>query len=576
MHIGKPAACPNCHQRVRMVAAHRLDNVTSRSAFLIESGPQRVGELIFLLGDQTISVGKSADANLSFRSADVSRVHCYLRAGSHGWRIEDNDSTNGLFVNGRRVNGHNLLNGDSVGVGAFVLRYMSDIPAATLTESEQRVATEMSGDSSGGHMIELVGAAAATADVGHADSAGDDSDGSGLLNLLSDDIFVDEGKTIDVPAPPSSNTQDKDGPTCPSCKRQLPARAKICVRCGINVETGRQIITSQDTNLNEIYGIAEKTIWWISWVSWLGVYPIASEAFGLKKPIVIRTIAVVTILISGWFLWLELSFSDSMIRHKNLMLWSGDGEIDPDTLVAYYYGTSWGDTEAFDNQLELSADSDLNEDERILAAHNAIPKDRQAIGQFRASQLVTHAFLHGGIFHLLGNLLFLMVFGSRVNALIGPLLTVIVYPVLAIGAGLAHAMSCADQMASPMLGASGAIMGLAGMYFVFFPAHNVHVAAWWRWGIIRWFELSMTIFTVRGFWVVLFYIAFDVAFTIIGAEDGVAHWAHLGGFIVGIAVGVILLLARLVNARGGDLISVILGRRAWALLGRPGYAGDDE
>lgn len=86
----------------------------------------------------------------------------------------------------------------------------------------------------------------------------------------------------------------------------------------------------------------------------------------------------------------------------------------------------------------------------------------------------------------------------------------------------------------------------------------------------------MTIFTVRGFWVVLFYIAFDVAFTIIGAEDGVAHWAHLGGFIVGIAVGVILLLARLVNARGGDLISVILGRRAWALLGRPGYAGDDE
>ncbi|MEZ6084791.1 MAG: FHA domain-containing protein [Phycisphaerae bacterium] len=130
MHIGKPAACPNCQQRVRMVAAQRLDNVTSRSAFLIESGPQRVGELIFLLGDQTISVGKSADANLSFRSADVSRVHCYLRAGSHGWRIEDNDSTNGLFVNGRRVNGHNLLDGDSVGVSAFVLQYIN-LPAAT-------------------------------------------------------------------------------------------------------------------------------------------------------------------------------------------------------------------------------------------------------------------------------------------------------------------------------------------------------------------------------------------------------------------------------------------------------------
>ncbi len=577
-HIGKPAACPNCHKRVRMVSAEQLDGARSSAGFVIESGPEREGELIFLLGSEQIDVGKSADAHLTFRSADVSRFHCQLRVGQHGWRIEDNDSTNGLFVNGRRVKGHNLLDGDAVGVGPFVLRYSSDIASsdsdsrAAAASQADSVDAEVQSDASGSQMIELsaMGVAAGTTSTEAADATDGNSDGSGLLNLLSDDIFVDEGKTIDVPAPPKPEGDSGDGPTCPSCNRQLPARSKICVQCGINIQTGRQIITSQDTNLNEIYSVAEGAIWWISWISWVGIYPIASEAFGLKKPIVVRSIAVVTILISGWFLVVEYSQSESMVRHKNLMLWSGTGEPDPDMLWAYYYGTNWGDREALEEQMDLYEDSDLGEDEIIRAAHNALPPEKQAIGQFRASQLITHAFLHADISHLVGNLIFLMVFGSRVNALIGPLLTAIVYPILAIGGGLAEMMAYGNQSPVPMLGASGAIMGLAGMYFVFFPAHNVHVAAWWRWWIIRWFELSMSIFQVRGFWVVLFYIAFDVVFTIIGADDGVAHWAHLGGFIVGMVLGLILLVARLVNARGGDLISVILGRRAWALLGRPG------
>jgi membrane associated rhomboid family serine protease len=573
-HIGKPAACPNCRQRVRMVSAQPLDGLQSTSAFLIESGPQRAGELIFLLGDKPITVGKGADANLSFRSADVSRLHCHLKVGPHGWRVEDNNSTNGLFVNGHRVNGHNLLDGDAVGVGAFVLRYMSDIAAGPSDVSERSGAAENQSDSSGSQLIELsaVGVATAPTETKTADGSGGDSGGSGFLNLLGDDIFVAEAETVNVPAPPKPDSQDKDGPICPSCKRQLPARAKICIQCGINVQTGRQIMTSQDTNLNEIYSVAERVIWVVSWIIPLGIYPIASEAFGLKKPIVIRSIAVVTILISGWFLALEYSQSSSMVQHKNLMLWSGKGEVDADSLWVYYYLTNWGDTEALEAKMDLYEGSDLNEDEIILAAHQELPPEKQAVGQFHGYQLLTHAFLHGGILHLLGNLLFLMVFGSRVNALIGPLLTAIVYPVLAIGSGLAHMIAYGGQSPSPMLGASGAIMGLAGMYFVFFPVHNVHVAAWFRWGLIRWLKLSMTIFQKRGFWVVLFYIAFDVLFTVIGAEDGVAHWAHLGGFIVGIVLALILLVARLVNARGGDLISVILGRRAWALLGRPGHA----
>lgn len=183
---------------------------------------------------------------------------------------------------------------------------------------------------------------------------------------------------------------------------------------------------------------------------------------------------------------------------------------------------------------------------------------------------MTNAFLHGGILHLAGNLLFLMVFGSRVNALIGHIPTLIVYPVLAIGASLCHMASVAGQPPVPALGASGAIMGLAGMYLVFFPLHKVHMVGWWRWGLIGGFRLSYKTFAVRGFWVVLIYIALDVFWIILKADTGTAHWAHFGGFLVGVGVALVMLIARLANARGGDILSVIFGKRAWAVIGRPG------
>ncbi|MBL8878005.1 MAG: rhomboid family intramembrane serine protease [Phycisphaerales bacterium] len=79
----------------------------------------------------------------------------------------------------------------------------------------------------------------------------------------------------------------------------------------------------------------------------------------------------------------------------------------------------------------------------------------------------------------------------------------------------------------------------------------------------------MNIFPMRGFWVVLFYIAFDVVYTYFGIQDNVAHSAHLGGFIGGVALAAALLFARVVNARGNDLFSVALGTWAWNLIGKP-------
>ncbi len=330
-----------------------------------------------------------------------------------------------------------------------------------------------------------------------------------------------ESKQAPVPSRPSA--------ACPSCGRPLPPNTKICVNCGVNVATGRSIVTSRGLDEGLVYSNAEQVLRWISWIVPTGILPVASEAMGSRRPYATWAIAVLTVFVSVWF-W--FSTDAQMGSRKKLMLWSGNE----------------------------SPSAEL-----ILEAHNALPPGQQVVGRFRWYQLGTHALLHGDIFHLAGNLLFLLIFGSRVAALIGNIATVVLYPILAVLAALAHMVSAASGEPEPMIGASGAIMGLAGMYFVLFPVNRMHMAAWFRW----WFFFRLGMWAMRGFWAVLIYIAFDILYVAIGAETGVAHWAHLGGFIAGGVLALILLLCRLLNAGRGDLISVVLGRHAWKLIGRP-------
>ena len=67
----------------------------------------------------------------------------------------------------------------------------------------------------------------------------------------------------------------------------------------------------------------------------------------------------------------------------------------------------------------------------------------------------------------------------------------------------------------PCIGASGAVMGLAGMYIVLFPVHKMHMAAWCRLGLLFMFQLHLKLFSVRGFWIILFYISFDVFYNLV-------------------------------------------------------------
>lgn len=419
--------------------------------------------------------------------------------------------------------------------------------------------------------------------------------------------------SIDGSRGTGADTVSTGGPVCPACGRNLLLRAKICVQCGINVETGRSMITKDDGRVDAAYVTAENVIRWLSWIDPIGFCPVASEAFGLYKPYVIRGFAVFTILISFWFFFYDWTGSPKMQSYKNLMLWCGEAEPTLDQISYYYEVTRYGDVDALNEKVvalaeendqpedrvepenrgeidERSESEDLRvadvagvsidepvyyevPDELILRAYEGLPANQQCLGRYHGYQLLTNAFLHAGLFHLAGNLLFLFVFGSRVNALIGSIATLVLYPVLAIGASFIFYLSATDYPPTPALGASGAIMGLAGMYLVLFPVHKVHIATWLRWGLVGGFRLSMKIFGVRGYWVVLFYISFDIFWTLVenqtNIETGTAHWAHLGGFIMGVVLGMALLVSRLINARGGDLFSALLGRRAWALIGKP-------
>ncbi len=570
--IGKSANCPSCKRKLRIIAHGDGSNTrAARGGLLIKKGPHHAGELVFLAGSSPIEAGKRSNKHLHLEGDLVSRDHCRFVPTDAGYRIEDCSSTNGLFVNGQRITGHDLKHGDRIRIGEYELTYLRVGPAKRKAPSAPKEPTPELAPS----LLSELPQEPSREDEPSPDEVFQTADDAGeMIPLTEQPAQAPAAATTAVSLGAGGMVEMEEtgeAPICPSCKKQLRPKAKICVECGIDIKTGRALVTSQETGLDGIYIAAESIIRVVSWVFWVGFYPIASEAFGTRKPYTTRAIAILTVLVSFWFLGYEWSSSPRMRTMKNLMLWAGDAEPDPDILFLFYTFTEYGDKHAFGRELTAQevAHPELSDEAQVLAAHNALSPEQQCLGQYQSYQLITHAFLHAGIVHLIGNLIFLLVFGSRVNALLGNVLTLLLYPVLAIGAGLAQMMSMSGQPPMPMLGASGAVMGLAGMYMVLFPINQVHMAAWVRWGLIGGFQLSLKMWAVKGYWVVLFYIGFDVAYTLFGIEDAVAHWAHLGGFAVGAVIGLLLLLTRLVNARGGDLISAMFGRAAWALIGRP-------
>ena len=151
--------------------------------------------------------------------------------------------------------------------------------------------------------------------------------------------------------------------------------------------------------------------------------------------------------------------------------------------------------------------------------------------------LFTAMFMHGGFAHLFGNMLYLWIFGDNVEDALGHLRFFLFYIVTGLAAGLSHVFVTAAFGGNPLipsLGASGAISGVLGGYFVLFPRRRVRVLLFYN-------VVEVPALLVIGLW--FLFQVFSGAGSAGGSGGGVAYGAHVGGFIAGLL---------LVRAFGGD------------------------
>lgn len=151
-------------------------------------------------------------------------------------------------------------------------------------------------------------------------------------------------------------------------------------------------------------------------------------------------------------------------------------------------------------------------------------------------QLLTSMFLHGGWLHIISNMAYLYVFGDDIEEAFGPWLYLLFYLGSGIAASLTHIFVSGLGSTVPSMGASGAIAGVLGAYLVFFPRRRIHV-------LIPSFYFAtaqVSALTMLGIWFLLQFLTGITALTQETAQTGgVAVWAHIGGFVVGVVVALL-------------------------------------
>lgn len=147
--------------------------------------------------------------------------------------------------------------------------------------------------------------------------------------------------------------------------------------------------------------------------------------------------------------------------------------------------------------------------------------------------LLTSMFVHGGWAHIIGNMLFLIVFGDNVEDALGHLGYLIFYIATGLAASIAFILLNTGSDI-PSVGASGAISGILGAYIIFFGGNSVRV-------LIGIFITVVPAWVMIGLWAVQQFIATygAIAYTD-QTSGGVAYAAHAGGFIMGVVVGLVL------------------------------------
>jgi membrane associated rhomboid family serine protease len=173
---------------------------------------------------------------------------------------------------------------------------------------------------------------------------------------------------------------------------------------------------------------------------------------------------------------------------------------------------------------------------RVFYVFGATPADiwnREGAGIIST---FTSMFLHADFYHLLSNMLFLWVFGRRVEDACGPLRYLFYYLLSGAMANMLTAFLISGQDI-PGIGASGAIFGVTGAYLILYPG-----------GRIRTFIFIISFIAVwpriRAFWILMYYILIQIPPAIItlitGASFGIGYWAHIGGFITCLVIPLFL------------------------------------
>jgi membrane associated rhomboid family serine protease len=146
--------------------------------------------------------------------------------------------------------------------------------------------------------------------------------------------------------------------------------------------------------------------------------------------------------------------------------------------------------------------------------------------------LMTSMFLHSGLMHLAGNMLFLWVFGDNVEDNFGHLGYLVFYLVCGVGSGLIHVLFNLHSRI-PAVGASGAISGVMGAYAVLYPRHRILT-------FFFIFLIPVPAILILGYWFVIQFLEGVSGIGMGVHSGGVAIWAHIGGFLIGLLITVLV------------------------------------
>ena len=210
---------------------------------------------------------------------------------------------------------------------------------------------------------------------------------------------------------------------------------------------------------------------------------------------------------------------------------------------------TWGLIAACVGVYALQATGSAREAGQMIYGFGLIPASLTGAGELHPelvrvppwATLFTSQFLHAGLMHLIGNMLFLWVFGDNVEDSLGHARFLAFYLVCGLVAALAHTLADPSSQV-PTIGASGAVSGVLGAYLLLHPKARVLVPIW----IIPVY--------LPAFWLLIFWFVYQIVFAAMTETGGagVAWWAHIGGFLAGLAL-VVPLRRRMVPLFGaGD------------------------